>query len=96
MAEENPEAQPPEEDELTLEDIFVHPRRILPEFPAVTVTSDVALKICLGRNVNLPEYSKAPRVRVFVGQRNLVAICDRIAGTLFHPKTVLVDPKNLP
>lgn len=96
-----PELSPEDKEKLEkfkqeFQEMFIHPRLILPEFPAVTVTSDVALKICLGRNVNLPEYSHKPLVRVFVGQRNLIAICQRIAGTLFHPKVVLVDPKNLP
>jgi tRNA pseudouridine55 synthase len=39
--------------------------------------------------VNLPEFSKAPTVRVFAGQRELLAIARRVAGTLFQPKIVL-------
>ena len=42
-----------------------------------------------GRAVNLPEMSRAPRVKVFHGQRELIAIASRIAGTLFHPSIVL-------
>jgi tRNA pseudouridine55 synthase len=71
------------------EKFCVHPRRVLPEFPAVTVTEEIAAKIRHGRNVNLPEFTKARRVRVFVGQKELVAICRRVAGTLFHPEVVL-------
>jgi tRNA pseudouridine55 synthase len=38
----------------------------------------------------LPELSRARHVKVFAGQRELIAIATRVAGTLFHPKIVLV------
>ncbi len=69
--------------------IFVHPRRLLPQFPCVTVSDDVAAQIRSGRAVNLPDLSQAKLVKVFAGQRELIAIAARIAGTLFHPKIVL-------
>jgi hypothetical protein len=37
----------------------------------------------------LPELSRASRVKVFYGQRELIAIATRVAGSLFHPKIVL-------
>jgi tRNA pseudouridine55 synthase len=46
-------------------------------------------KIRHGASVNLPEFTRAPLVRVFEGQARLIAIARRIAGTLFHPKVVL-------
>jgi tRNA pseudouridine55 synthase len=72
------------------EELFVHPRRILPAFPAVTATDESAAKIRAGRAVNLPELSRAKQVKVFYGQNQLIAIADRVAGTLFHPKVVLM------
>ena len=72
------------------DDLFIHPRQLLPEFPCVSVNEDVAALIRNGRAVNLPDLSKARQVKVFVGQRELIAIATRIAGTLFHPKIVLV------
>jgi len=72
------------------EDFFIHTRELLPEFPCVSVNEDVAALIRNGRSVNLPDLSKAGQVKVFVGQRELIAIATRIAGTLFHPKIVLV------
>ena len=42
-----------------------------------------------GMAVNLPEMSRAPLVKVFAGQTELVCIAGRVAGTLFHPKVVL-------
>jgi tRNA pseudouridine55 synthase len=39
--------------------------------------------------VNLPEYSDAALVKIFTGQRELVAIGKRVAGTLFQPAVVL-------
>src|ERR1700739_1100071 len=64
--------------------IFVHHRRLLPEIPAVTATDENAALIRTGRAVNLPELSRAPLVKVFYGQQELIAIAQRVAGTLFH------------
>jgi len=71
-----------------VEALFVHPRQLLPGLPSVTATDDMVARIRHGRAVNLPELSKAPEVKVFYGQRDLVAISTRVAGTLFHPKIV--------
>ncbi|HVP42693.1 MAG TPA: tRNA pseudouridine(55) synthase TruB [Terriglobales bacterium] len=73
---------------------FVHPRRVLPAFPCVTVADDLAAKVRHGIAVNLPEMSKARFVKVFVGQSELIAIATRIAGTLFHPKVVLAGSQD--
>jgi tRNA pseudouridine55 synthase len=72
-----------------LDDLTVHPRKILPELPAVTVTEEIVARIRSGRPVNLPELSKSRLVKVFAGQRDLVAIATRVAGTLFHARIVL-------
>lgn len=72
-----------------LEDLFLHPRLVLPEFPAVSAPPESAARIRHGGAVNLPEFSKAPTIRVFAGQRELLAIAKRVAGTLFQPKVVL-------
>ncbi|HEX9109834.1 MAG TPA: tRNA pseudouridine(55) synthase TruB [Terriglobales bacterium] len=66
------------------EDVFVHPRKLLSQFPSVTATDENVALICAGRAVNLPELSRAPLVKVFRGQRELIAIATRVAGTLFH------------
>jgi tRNA pseudouridine55 synthase len=71
------------------EEMFVHPRRLLPEFPAVTATDESAAKIRHGHSVNLPDMSRARQVKVFAGQSELIAIARRVAGTLFHPEVVL-------
>lgn len=78
------------------EDLFVHPRKILPEFPSVTATDEMAARIRSGRTVNLPELSKAKLVKVFYSQRELIAIASRVAGTLFHPKIVLATVQRVP
>jgi tRNA pseudouridine55 synthase len=72
-----------------LEELFLHPRLVLPEFPAVVASPESAARIRHGGAVNLPEFSKAAIVRVFAGQRELLAIARRVAGTLFRPKVVL-------
>jgi tRNA pseudouridine55 synthase len=74
----------------TEEDLFIHPRKLLPELPSVTADEANAARIRSGRPVNLPELSRARQVKVFSGQRDLIAIVTRVAGTLFHPKIVLV------
>ena len=72
----------------TVEQRFVHLRRILPDFPCVTADEENAGKIRHGMSVNLPELSRAKLVKVFVNQTQMVAIASRVAGTLFHPKVV--------
>jgi tRNA pseudouridine55 synthase len=72
-----------------IEEMFVHPRKLLPQLPSVTANDEMASRIRSGRTVNLPELSGAKQVKVFCGQRELIAIATRIAGTLFHPKIVL-------
>ncbi len=67
---------------------FVHPRQLLPQLPSVTADEPTAARIRSGRPINLPELSRARQVKVFVGQRDLIAIATRVAGTLFHPKIV--------
>ena len=73
-----------------LEAMLVHPRKLLPSLPSVTATDEAASRIRHGHAVNLPEFSSARQVKVFYGQRDLIAIATRVAGTLFHPKIVLV------
>lgn len=72
-----------------IEVAMIHPRRILPEMPSVTVTDEIAGYIRNGRAVNLLELSDSKLVKVFTGQRELLAIASRVAGTLFHSKVVL-------
>jgi tRNA pseudouridine55 synthase len=68
--------------------MLVHPRKLVPQLPSVTANEESAALIRAGRAVNLPEMSRAPQVKVFYGQRDLIAIATRIAGTLFHPSIV--------
>jgi tRNA pseudouridine55 synthase len=73
-----------------LTSLFVHPRKLLPSLPTVTANDEMLAHIRHGRPVNLPELSRTREVKVFSGQRDLIAICTRVAGTLFHPKIVLL------
>ncbi|HKU24459.1 MAG TPA: tRNA pseudouridine(55) synthase TruB [Candidatus Sulfotelmatobacter sp.] len=70
-------------------EISVHPRQILRQLPSVTVNSETAGLIANGRAVNLADLSTARQVKVFAGEKRLLAIASRIAGTLFQPKVVL-------
>jgi len=75
----------------TLDTVFVHPRKLLPGIPSVTATDETAGLIRCGRSVNLPEFSQALQVKVYYGQKELIAIARRVAGTLFHPEIVFVS-----
>lgn len=73
-----------------LNELFVHPRNLLPDLPSVTADDANHARIRNGCTVNLPEFSRARQVKVFLGQSELIAIATRVAGTLFHPKIVLI------
>jgi tRNA pseudouridine55 synthase len=76
--------------------LFIHPRQLLPQFPSVTADEPTAARIRSGRPINLPDLSRARQVKVFAGQRELLAIATRVAGTLFHPKIVFAsEPQEL-
>jgi len=77
-------------DGAALEGLCVHPRTLLPEMPAVSADAESLGRLRNGAQVNLPEFSDAPLVKVFEGQSNLVAIGKRVAGTLFQPIVVMV------
>jgi len=85
----------PAVEEISFEDaiagVFFHPRKLLPQFPCVTADELNAARIRAGRTVNLPELSRSRQVKVFYGQRELLAIATRVAGTLFHPGIVFVN-----
>lgn len=86
---------------LTLEDVarlsaegvlntaMPHPRTLLPALPATTADTFSAGRIRNGGAANLPEFSDAELVKIFVGRDDLLAIGKRIAGTLFQPVVVL-------
>ena len=73
-----------------IEELLIHPRRILPEMPSVTADDEAIGKIRHGRTVNLSEMSRSQFVKVFAGQSELICIASRLAGTLFQPKVVLL------
>ena len=69
--------------------LLPHPRTLLPEMPSVTVDDQVAGRLRNGMQVNLPDFSQAPLLKVFTGPTELLAIGRRIAGTLVQPMVVL-------
>jgi len=72
-----------------LKELCLHPRTLLPEMPAVTADALSLGRLRNGAQANLPEFSQASLVKVFEGQRELVAIAKRVAGTLFQPVVVM-------
>ena len=69
-------------------ELLFHPRQLLPDLPSITVNQENLAMIRNGRSVNLPDFSRSPRVKVFYGQAEMIAIATRIAGTLFHAAVV--------
>jgi tRNA pseudouridine55 synthase len=72
-----------------VEATLLHPRSLLPEMPSVSGDDVVLGKFRNGAQANLAEFSDAGMVKVFSGQKDLVAIVKRIAGTLFQPVVVM-------
>ena len=72
-----------------LEALLPHPRTLLTEMPSVTVDDQLAGRLRNGMQVNLPDFSQAPLVKVFTTPTDLLAIARRIAGTLMQPIVVL-------
>ena len=72
-----------------LEERCIHPRALLPEMPSVSGDVHALGRMRNGAQANLPEFSKAPLVKVFAGQRELVGVARRVAGTLFQPVVVM-------
>ncbi len=72
-----------------LEECFLHPRGLLPDMPSVTGDQQSLGRLRNGGQANLPEFTSAPMVKVFAGQRDLVGIAKRVAGTLFQPVVVM-------
>lgn len=73
----------------TIASALLPPLQLLPEMPAVVAPPEAAARLLHGQAANLPEFSKAPRVRAFSPEGDLLAIVRRIAGTLFQPQVVL-------
>ena len=76
-------------DIIALEGHCVHPRSLLIEMPSVTGDSMSLGRLRNGAQANLPDFSHAPLVKVFAGQRELVGVARRVAGTLFRPVVVM-------
>ncbi|HEX4319969.1 MAG TPA: tRNA pseudouridine(55) synthase TruB [Acidobacteriaceae bacterium] len=72
-----------------IERAMVHPRTLLPEMPCVGADTAALGKLRNGGQANLAEFSDAGMVKVFAGQRELVAVAKRVAGTLFQPVIVM-------
>ena len=72
-----------------LEAAMPHPRTLLPALPSVTADAATLARLRHGMQVNLPEFSRAPLVKVFASQAELAAVAQRVAGTLFQPTVVL-------
>jgi tRNA pseudouridine55 synthase len=72
-----------------IESRLPHPRTLLPEMPSVTVDDQAAGRLRNGMQINLPDFSAAPLVKVFTAPTELLGIVKRIAGTLMQPILVL-------
>jgi tRNA pseudouridine55 synthase len=71
------------------QELLPHPRTLLPEMPSVTVDEQVAGRMRNGMQINLPEFGRAPLVKVFTDPTELIGIAKRVAGTLMQPHVVI-------
>jgi tRNA pseudouridine55 synthase len=76
-------------DPAAIEALLPHPRTLLPEMPNVTVDEQAAGRLRNGMQVNLPEFTGAPLVKIFTSPTEMLAIGKRIAGTLMQPTVVI-------
>lgn len=83
------ELQPLAGNSAALEELSIHPRTLLPDMPSVSADDRVLGRLRNGAQANLPEFSSAPLVKVFSGQRELFGVASRVAGTLFQPVVVM-------
>ena len=74
----------------TLSEMLPHPRTLMPHLPSVSGDASTLARMKNGMQVPLPEFSRATRVKVFGGQKELAGIADRVAGVLFQPNVVLL------
>lgn len=72
-----------------IEACTIPPRLLLPEMPTVMVDEQMAGRLRNGMQANVPEFSRAPLVKLFTAPRDLLAIGKRVAGTLMQPLVVL-------
>lgn len=72
-----------------IESRLPHTRTLLPQMPSVIVDEQTAGRIRNGMQVNVAEFSSAPLLKVFSTPRELLAIAQRVAGTLVQPIVVL-------
>lgn len=72
-----------------IESLLPHPRTLLPEMPSVTVDEQLAGRLRNGMQVNVPDFSRAPLVKVFTAPTEMLCIAKRVAGTLTQPIVVL-------
>jgi tRNA pseudouridine55 synthase len=72
-----------------IEAMLPHPRTLLPEMPSVTVDEQLAGRLRNGMQVNLPDFSQAPLVKVFTSPTDMLSIVRRVAGTLMQPIVVM-------
>jgi len=75
--------------EMVFANLLPHPRTLLAEFPSVTVDEQTAGRLKNGMQVNLPDYSPSPLVKVFTSPTELLGITRRIAGTLMQPHVII-------
>ncbi len=57
--------------------------------PSVTVDEQTAGKLRNGLQVNVPDFSHAPLIKIFTSPVDLLAIGRRVAGTLIQPTVVI-------
>jgi tRNA pseudouridine55 synthase len=71
------------------EELLLPATDVLSRIPALLVDDASAVRLKNGMQVNLPDFSSAPLLRILHPRDRIFAIGKRMAGTLFAPQTVL-------
>jgi len=71
------------------EELLVPAAYVLAGMPALLVDDTSAVRLKNGMQINLPDFSSAPLLRILHPRDRIFAIGKRMAGTLFAPQTVL-------
>jgi len=68
---------------------LVRGANVLPELPPVQIDAANQERLRNGMQINLPDFSGAPLIKILSVDGEIVAIGKRLAATLFAPQTVL-------
>ena len=71
-------------------------RQVFTDIPHLQADNAMIQQVLFGRNIILPPYAPASRYIMLFQGEELVAVCERVDGEVFHPSLVLFAPEGIP